>query len=720
MPKKNVREMSALERRRHSLSAGTIQSVLLLSVLLGLAAALFSVFLYGSSLRRECKESTYHLTGTAALAIDREMVRSLSEEVLGVYGGLSEEERADDGSAEYIAKFAHVKNEDFKALCDLIYIIQNQNEMVAGYVAAIDPETDRMIFIADCDPKETNCAPGTWDLLDHDVAEDLLYGDTGGFLDSFYDTEVLHASLSNMDQYGYRCTAGTKLCEVSDFHVFIFYDKDMNDVVKTETTFLWQYILLMAAVGILSGIFIVRNLRKNVVTPINQLANAAQAYVTSRHKGESPGSHFADLDIRTGNEIENLSLAMKDMETELADYIVNLTRVTAEKEKINTELDVAGKIQEGMIPHIYPAFPDRTEFDLYGAMSPAKEIGGDFYDYFLVDEDHLALLMADVSGEGIPAALFMMASKILLNNVARINKVSPAEMLAMVNDEICENNSAEMFVTVWLGILEISSGKLRAVNAGHEYPAFQKAGGGFEMYHDDPHGFVLGGCSGIRDREYEVQMEPGDGLFLYTDGVPEACRRGREQFGLDRMLAALNRMPDAEPEQILHTVMDQVALFTDEEAQFDDITMLCLRYRGGGMNNKEMDIEATVENLPAVTEFVNRNLENAACSPKILMQIELAVEEIFVNIASYAYVPDKGNAVVRVETCQDPPVVTITFIDEGVPYDPLVGKEPDITLPANEREIGGLGFFLVKQTMDDVEYEYKGGKNILRIRKKLS
>ena len=250
-----------------------------------------------------------------------------------------------------------------------------------------------------------------------------------------------------------------------------------------------------------------------------------------------------------------------------------------ESSRIETELNMASSIQADMLPNIYPAFPDRPEFDIYATMDPAKEVGGDFYDFFLIDDDHLCLVIADVSGKGVPAALFMMASKIILQNHAKLGK-SPAQILTDANAAICSNNREEMFVTVWLGILEISTGKLTAANAGHEYPVIKKADDNFELL-KDKHGFVIGGMDGIRYKEYELRMESGSKLFLYTDGVPEATDAQGELFGTERMLEALNSDAESEPESILKQVRSYVDGFVKEAEQFDDLTMLCLEYKGG-------------------------------------------------------------------------------------------------------------------------------------------
>ena len=281
---------------------------------------------------------------------------------------------------------------------------------------------------------------------------------------------------------------------------------------------------------------------------------------------------------RTRDEIEVLAEAFATLSARTLEYVDQVRKVTAEKERIGAELSLATDIQASMLPHIFPAFPTRSEFDIYAGMTPAKEVGGDFYDYFLIDDDHLCMVIADVSGKGVPAALFMMASKIILQSVAMLG-YSPAEILKRTNDAICSNNEAEMFVTVWLGILDIKTGKLTAANAGHEFPALKQAGGTFELYRDK-HDFVIGGMEGVRYKEYEIGLEPGSKLFVYTDGVAEATDANNELFGTERMIEALNRDVDASPKETMQNVRDAVNAFVKDAEQFDDLTMVCLEYKG--------------------------------------------------------------------------------------------------------------------------------------------
>lgn len=252
--------------------------------------------------------------------------------------------------------------------------------------------------------------------------------------------------------------------------------------------------------------------------------------------------------------------------------------VTAEKERIGAELNVAAQIQADMLPGIFPPFPNRKEFDIYAAMTPAKEVGGDFYDFFLVDEDHLALVMADVSGKGVPAALFMVIAKTLIKNRVQMGD-TPAQALANVNEQLCEGNEAELFVTVWLAVIELSTGKGTAANAGHEHPALGRAGGGFDLvvYRHSPAVAVM---EGIPFREHQFVLEPGDSLYVYTDGVPEAANGQEEFFGTERMLKALNRHPQASPKELLYMVKEEIDVFVGDAPQFDDITMLGLHYFG--------------------------------------------------------------------------------------------------------------------------------------------
>ena len=318
-------------------------------------------------------------------------------------------------------------------------------------------------------------------------------------------------------------------------------------------------------------------LGKKIVKPLNR--------ITKRIAELSEGDMEFKMEdsYRTGDEIEVLAQSFADISHKTVQYVGEVQRVTAEKERIGTELHMANQIQASMLPHVFPPFPDRPELDIYASMDPAKEVGGDFYDFFMIDDDHLCLVMADVSGKSVPAALFMMISKVILQSCAMLGQ-SVSEILNRTNEALCSNNQVEMFVTVWLGILEISTGKMTAANAGHEYPAIKRADGDFEIFRDK-HGFVVGGMPRMKYKEYELQLHPGDKLFVYTDGVPEATNAENELFGTDRMIEALNSDHSADCQQLLLNVRRAVDGFVKDAEQFDDLTMMCLEYKGSKLDS---------------------------------------------------------------------------------------------------------------------------------------
>ena len=345
-------------------------------------------------------------------------------------------------------------------------------------------------------------------------------------------------------------------------------------MAKTRLTLI--VLLVIATAGAFANALI---MSKRVVKPLETMTERVQSL-----GGDNLLFEMEDV-YRTDDEVELLAESFAMLSGKTLEYIEEVRRVTSEKERIGAELSLATRIQADMLPNIYPAFPDRKEFDIYATMNPAKEVGGDFYNFFLVDDDHLCVFIADVSGKGIPAALFMMASMIILANNAKMGK-TPAQILRDTNESICANNRMEMFLTVWVGMIELSTGKLTAANAGHEFPVIKTPDGVFELF-KDKHGLVLGGMSGMNYTEYEIALKPGSKLFLYTDGVPEATNSDEEFFGTSRLLDALNAAPGAVPKEILKNVRAAVDGFVREAEQFDDITMMCVEFKEYSDKSKE-------------------------------------------------------------------------------------------------------------------------------------
>ncbi len=331
-------------------------------------------------------------------------------------------------------------------------------------------------------------------------------------------------------------------------------------------------IIMILVVILLLAVINGNILAKRIVRPLNRM---------SKQVTEINGDNLdfiKDKSFYTDDEIEVLADAFLGLTNRTKSYINEITHITAEKERISAELNVATQIQADMLPRIFPPFPDRKEFDLYATMDPAKEVGGDFYDFFLTDDDHLALVMADVSGKGVPAALFMVIAKTLIKNRAQMGG-TPSEILRDVNDTLCEGNEAELFVTVWLAILDIKTGVGIAANAGHEHPILCHKGGEFELvkYRHSP---AVATMEGLSFKEHEFTLAPGDTLFVYTDGVPEAVNLDDEGFGYERLLSVLNRSKNADIKAITENVAAGIEEFRGGTEQFDDITMLCLKYYG--------------------------------------------------------------------------------------------------------------------------------------------
>ncbi|MCR4963511.1 MAG: PP2C family protein-serine/threonine phosphatase [Firmicutes bacterium] len=572
MPEKTVREMNRLERRHFSLAARTFHATLLGSAVLGLVTLAVGLGLYTYSLVRQYITESFSLSRNAAAVLDELVdVEPLAGLVMDSYRGLDDAERAQTGTDAYRARFSAItEREDYQTVRRTLSKFGGYGNIDAIYLAMYDEESAAMVYIADPDEDpETAMLPCDWDPVTREGMKTFLDWNGEGML-----YEIEHTA-----NYGWLCTSGMPIRgQNGDTVAFVLTDISLDNLVHGMKNFVIQYAAAILITMLLMGYFVTRHMKKKLVEPINQITEAAELYAQDRRAGVKDIDHFGKLNIHTGDEVENLSLVMADMEQELNEHEEAMKTITAEKERVTTELSLATRIQAAMMPQIFPPYPERHEFDIFATMEPAKEVGGDFYDFFLIDEDHLCLVMADVSGKGIPAALFMMASKIILQSCAMLGK-SAAEILNKTNEAICSNNQAGMFVTVWLGILEISSGKLTAASAGHEYPALRQAGGGFTLL-KDRHGLVIGAMDCTKYKEYELQLEPGAKLFIYTDGVPEATDGEGNMFGRERMLAALNEQAGAAPEQILKNVRGAVDAFVKGAEKFDDLTMLCVEYKG--------------------------------------------------------------------------------------------------------------------------------------------
>lgn len=413
-------------------------------------------------------------------------------------------------------------------------------------------------------------------------------------------------------------------------------------------------------------------------------------------------------------EIEKLSLMMADVKKEIKEETKRIINILGEKDGTNMLFNVAKNVKEKMLPNAFPAFPERSEFEVFASLYPCNEVTGDFYDFFLIDDNHLGVVIGDVSHKGLEALSFMVACKTIISKLSMLGIKEPGEILELVNDIVFKNKSNEMFLKVWLGILDITSGVLKASNASQECPFVYGTKEEYELL-EDKHGPAIGTVANYKYETYEVVLDPGDSIFVYTDGITNSINKNNELFGQERLLKTLNINPQYSVVEMLNFVKEKIDGFVEDVPQLDDMAMLGLTYFGKEEN--ELEIDGDIDNIPAVTAFVEKKLEALNCPLKVQNQIAIAIDELFSNIAKYAYKNRKGKVTIKVEELKEPHSVLITFIDDGPEYNPLAKDDPDVTLSAEEREIGGLGIFLVKKTMNEMIYNRIDNKNVLKIRK---
>ena len=422
------------------------------------------------------------------------------------------------------------------------------------------------------------------------------------------------------------------------------------------------------------------------------------------------GDLNATVDVRSNEEFASLSDDINSTVATLKRYIAEAAA------RIDKELEYAKQIQLSALP---TNFPENEEYSIYAEMIAAKEVGGDFYDFYKLNDTTVAFLAADVSGKGIPAAMFMMTAKTIIKDLAE-SGMAVNDIFTKANEKLCENNESGMFVTAWMGILDLTTGNVQFANAGHNPPLLKRADGSFE-YLKTRAGFVLAGMEGVRYRVGEITLNEGDRLFLYTDGVPEATNVENKLYGEDRLLTFMNQNATVEATKLLPALKANIDEFVGEAPQFDDITMLMFDYKPkkGGERMTNKTFPAKTESLNDVLGFVEETLESFECPMKIQMAICVAIEEVFVNVARYAYPDSEGDMTLHIGFDEQSRDVTFRMSDKGIPFDPLKKPDPDITLSAEEREIGGLGIFITKKTMDAVTYAYEKGENILTMIKKI-
>lgn len=568
-----------------------------------------------------------------------------------------------DGFVTDVTKNRRVGSNGFVAICNESFNLVTQNDRNGEHISSIGIVPDTKMLNGE-----------THDKLQKATVVNYANGYSEKYIYTYTFVE------------GYCIIAAMPEAEAMSMRDVSIYNSVFMQVLIFATLFIFIYILIKQV--------IINNMKK---------VNHGLAQITD-------GNLDVTVDVRSNEEFASLSDDINSTVTTLKEYIAEAAA------RIDKELEYAKQIQLSALP---TNFPDNEAYSIYAEMIAAKEVGGDFYDFYELGESTVAFLVADVSGKGIPAAMFMMRAKTIIKDLAE-SGMSVEEIFNRANEKLCESNESGMFVTAWMGILDYKTGKMQYANAGHNPPLIKRKGGGFE-YLRTKGSMVLAGLEGVRYRVNETELKNGDRLFLYTDGVTEATNSEEKLFGEARLLEYMNQHGAQCATALLPGLKENIDVFVGEAPQFDDITILMLDFKA-----EDTEITAIEKQFPAQTEaldsvlgFVEETLESHQCPMKIQTAICVAMEEVFVNVARYAYKGEVGKVSLTISFDHNSRTVGFRMADRGVPFNPLERPDPDISLSAELREIGGLGIFITKKTMDTVSYAYSNGENVLTMTKKI-
>ena len=498
-------------------------------------------------------------------------------------------------------------------------------------------------------------------------------------------------------ELGYMCSE-----QVGDY--IILMSKPATMVFAERYAMMrWASMLAFALLAIMY-LLAARLLRKEMAEPIVR-TNASLAKIAS---GDLQ-AYVAETD---SVEFTMLSAGINSTVSALKDFIDEAER------RNERDLATAKTIQKSALPRTFPPFPEVDKFDIFASMDAAKEVGGDFYDFFLIDERTLGFLIADVSGKGIPGALFMMAAKTEIENYLATG-MSPAEAIASANKRLCANNDAGMFVTVWAATLNYNTGELTYVNAGHNFPLLRHGSGGEWEWLKKKCGLFLGTFETAKYRQETLTLKPGDEILLYTDGVNEAFNINEEEYGNDRLDAFVAAHNNLHARDLVRSLRSDVAAWAEGAEQSDDVTILALEFGVSPEVTGSITVPATLDQLEKVAAMIEEELEKRLCPIGAQRKIEVALEELFVNVCRYAYANQRepGTVMVSYAYSTNPSAMTIELRDQGIPFDPLTREDPTKPASIQETKVGGLGIFMVKKSMDDFMYMYDKGSNVVVFKK---
>ena len=537
--------MSGIVRKlRSSMAANIIGAIVILLFVFGAFVCTTGFFNFTDSFKREYETSTYHIADTATTLVNGD---HLDEYLRG------EELDEYEQSGRYLNAYTN------RIGVSIIYVIMVDRSDYGRFVSVfnlINNEVDNTDYTE-------------WELgHKRDTTNEEYRQKYKAIYEQGAVFETVYRMRPNDGSHPHVTTMVPVKNSDGEVAAILCVQRPIREMVRARRPYLFKIILSTFIMSVLAAIFITVFVRNQIVVPVTVVSEEASRFARENTKSKEIG------EISKYKELRNLAASINTMETDMVRYIENLTAVTAEKERIEAELSLARLIQENSIPNKYPAFPGREDFDIYGFMLPAKEVGGDFYNFFLIDEDHLGIVIGDVSGKGIPAALFMMVTNIVVTNRAIVGG-TPADILEYVNRDICDHNEAGMFVTLWLGILELSTGSVIAANAGHDDALIcQKNGETSPM--KSRHNLVLGAFPEARYSNFEFTLKKGEKMLLYTDGLTEATNAHEQLFGRTRAIEALDANKEKSPQEIIEGIKKCVDEFVGEAPQFDDLTMLCI------------------------------------------------------------------------------------------------------------------------------------------------
>lgn len=541
--------MKPIKKIRSSFAVNIVTSSVMLLLLFGLIVSAVGYVSFTKSFKVEYADTTYHMADTAAMLVNGDEIDDYLKN-----GGDSDSYRQ---TAQYLDRYCQ------KMDVTLIYVIKVDTSDYGSFTSVFNAVREGSSYTP-------------WELGYQRETTNDEYADTYRDL---YEGKIAYGTVYRTSDLRGAAPHITTLVPVKDSSgevvSILCIQRPMEELTDGRRPYLVTIAFSTIILMLVAAVLVTAYIRRQFVTPIHKIIREADRFAKERARGEKLGK-----DISRIEDIATLAGSIDMMEEDMLNYISDLTAVTAEKERIDTELLLASSIQSGSMRHTFPAFPDRDDFDIYAMVKAAKAVGGDFYDFFLVDDDHLAVVIGDVAGKGVPAALFMMVANIMINEHT-LSGDSPADILSLVNNRICDNNPMEMFVSVWLGVLEISTGKLVCANAGHSSPALMRSNSEFKLY-KSKHGLVIGAFRDVRYQNVEIQMEPGDKLFLYTDGILEATDKYGCLYGVENMLLSLNMNKNKSPQMIIESIGKNVSDFIGEVQPIDDMTAVCVELKKTG------------------------------------------------------------------------------------------------------------------------------------------